>query len=759
MPPLRIAGAGLLAVVLLMASPSSAQGLDRDLYALLRLERWDELRQILRGRSLVRFEELYAAALVEAESAPNAEAALRAIVLLLKAAEVDCPVPSAAALTQCLERAPAGAAVSFNARLALWKAATIAQRRGLSGLVMPILGRAAIDIDDGLNRRMLALAMQWRLERNEAAEAIALAQARRVFSPELDLLLARSLLRQQQKGAALPLLLRTATDGAPDRVARAAAQEIRKNYAGIFEGASVAGYGIALRDLVSLGARLERDERNALRQKINGQQILQSTNATRVRGDGEFLILSGQAELLPALAERSYTFLAQKPEVIEAWANLLIREGQKAQAIALLRGNRAAMARRSGLWQKYIELIEEQSSDAALLNELLAFLKRHPSYFAVQDRLVRLLIGPDAEHIRWANPTLWNQSEAQLPSATARGRFVYWRHRYLKENNRPEEARAIERGFYAQMPGSFYAGAFWDRQDGGDFARDWRNVVSRESYMEWLSQHGGKADAWRFLSRQAPARFHNWEAMQFWKSMASGQFDPPAEIVLLYRLGETQLGSEYFEDRYRNRLTPEERIAALAALGRKSGHLNVAVYYTRLYLRETGLPEDPFTLPAPLLKTLYPRPYRRDVLAQARAYNVSEHAIYALMRQESMFVERAVSRSGARGLMQIMPATGRWLAQRMGLQGSDFTEPAVNIQMGAAFFADLMRSNAGDFRWAAIAYNGGPGNLRKWKRDLYRGDFYHFLESLPSEEARNYCRVTYQNYLHYATTYALYPED
>ncbi len=109
--------------------------------------------------------------------------------------------------------------------------------------------------------------------------------------------------------------------------------------------------------------------------------------------------------------------------------------------------------------------------------------------------------------------------------------------------------------------------------------------------------------------------------------------------------------------------------------------------------------------------------------------------------------------------MQIMPATGRWLAQRMGLQGSDFTEPAANIQMGAAFFADLMRSNAGDFRWAAIAYNGGPGNLRKWKRDLYRGDFYHFLESLPSEEARNYCRVTYQNYLHYATTYALYPED
>ena len=60
-----------------------------------------------------------------------------------------------------------------------------------------------------------------------------------------------------------------------------------------------------------------------------------------------------------------------------------------------------------------------------------------------------------------------------------------------------------------------------------------------------------------------------------------------------------------------------------------------------------------------------------------------------------------------------------------------------------------MRENENDMRWASIAYNGGPGNLRKWKRNHYNGDFNHFLEDVPYKESRDYCRITVSNFYAY----------
>lgn len=162
-------------------------------------------------------------------------------------------------------------------------------------------------------------------------------------------------------------------------------------------------------------------------------------------------------------------------------------------------------------------------------------------------------------------------------------------------------------------------------------------------------------------------------------------------------------------------------------------------------------------MPGGLLKSLYPRPYLDLAEKHAGFYKIDPNMVYALMRQESMFREMAVSRSNARGLMQVMPATGRWLAQRLRLSGYDLHKPDTSIRFGSMFLADMLRVNDGDFRWAAIAYNGGPGNLRKWKRRYYRGDLNQFLEFIPAKESRDYCRITTRNYQHYNTTYTLYP--
>jgi soluble lytic murein transglycosylase-like protein len=101
--------------------------------------------------------------------------------------------------------------------------------------------------------------------------------------------------------------------------------------------------------------------------------------------------------------------------------------------------------------------------------------------------------------------------------------------------------------------------------------------------------------------------------------------------------------------------------------------------------------------------------------------------------------------------MQVMPATGRFLASKLKVSDYSLHDPEVSIRFGAKFLADLLKNYEGKLTWAAIAYNGGPGNLRKWKRNHYRGDFNHFLEELPSKESRDYCRIIISNYMNYKT--------
>ncbi|MCB1317931.1 MAG: lytic transglycosylase domain-containing protein, partial [Leptospiraceae bacterium] len=307
-------------------------------------------------------------------------------------------------------------------------------------------------------------------------------------------------------------------------------------------------------------------------------------------------------------------------------------------------------------------------------------------------------------------------------------------------------------------PGSFYAGALWETNpEKRDFVSDWRQVNDRASYLLWVARHGGNVEAIRHLKGRNLQPYMDPEALQLWKDMNTGGVPVDENIVLLFRLGERGLGDEFFDNRYEGHITVRENLARMSEIGRRSGSLDLSVYFTRQLAREMLIPEDPFSMPEGLLKVLYPRPYYQLVSSNARRYNIESDMVYALMRQESLFREKAISRSGARGLMQIMPTTGNWLAEKMGLPRPDLMDPEINIQLGAKYFSDLI-NQTGNFRWASIAYNGGPGNLRRWKASYYRNDdFYFFLENIPRSEPRNYCRITYQNYMHYRTTYILYP--
>ncbi len=123
-------------------------------------------------------------------------------------------------------------------------------------------------------------------------------------------------------------------------------------------------------------------------------------------------------------------------------------------------------------------------------------------------------------------------------------------------------------------------------------------------------------------------------------------------------------------------------------------------------------------------------------------FRVDRALVYALVRQESGFNPQAKSPDGARGLMQLMPRTAGYMARDRAYRRSKRSElfdPALNLELGQRYVAHLLQHNTvrGDLFRLTAAYNGGPGNLNKWQRNMdYGDDPLLFIESLPSKETR-----------------------
>ncbi len=122
-------------------------------------------------------------------------------------------------------------------------------------------------------------------------------------------------------------------------------------------------------------------------------------------------------------------------------------------------------------------------------------------------------------------------------------------------------------------------------------------------------------------------------------------------------------------------------------------------------------------------------------------YEVDRALIYAFMRQESGFNTDARSHAGARGLMQLMPATASYIGNTRyrGAKRAELYEPEINLSLGQKYVDHLLEQNGVDngFLQLMAAYNGGIGNLGRWQKALKDNvDPLYFIESIPSRETR-----------------------
>jgi soluble lytic murein transglycosylase-like protein len=170
---------------------------------------------------------------------------------------------------------------------------------------------------------------------------------------------------------------------------------------------------------------------------------------------------------------------------------------------------------------------------------------------------------------------------------------------------------------------------------------------------------------------------------------------------------------------------------------------------------ELGTPEEG-GVPAEARMAFYPLAHADRIGGAARAAGLPASLLFGLIRQESVFTDDARSRSGALGLMQVMPSTGRNLFRKESGNGRpDLNDPDANLRLGARYLKQLIDTFSGDVAAALAAYNAGPGRVRAWKKASNLAPEDEFLESIPFGETRSYVKRVLFFQSSYASLYGL----
>lgn len=199
-----------------------------------------------------------------------------------------------------------------------------------------------------------------------------------------------------------------------------------------------------------------------------------------------------------------------------------------------------------------------------------------------------------------------------------------------------------------------------------------------------------------------------------------------------------------------------------ALIGLSKAFFDLGDYYRSLVLvlrnYQPYLDGQSRETPADLWVLAYPQGYWDSIANYSKKYGQDPYFIAAIIREESQFHAAALSPAGARGVMQVMPQTGEWVAQNVSVPGFDRSrlfEPDMAINVGTWYISHLMKRFKNDPLFVAAAYNAGPEAVTSWlnrngpvgmERDV-------FVESIPFSETRGYVKKVLRNYAEYKRIY------
>lgn len=416
--------------------------------------------------------------------------------------------------------------------------------------------------------------------------------------------------------------------------------------------------------------------------------------------------------------------------LLDAAVRLTLPE-QKAEAELFAARARYRAGERSAALAELQRVVERYPASAAagsalfLLGDASPRLQTAIAYYA---RAAEIEHSPDAaealfrlgdRHLRDRDPAAaaraWRRYVARYPAGERTAEVAYRAGEIYRRRGRTDDARPLYEAALAADPVSYHAVRAAERLDADPLA-----AVLRDPKP--------------------------------WVGLAS---DPPQARAMLARLDvlrEAGLDSLWREELAASVRRLDARPTALLTLAEGLRDRGLAVDGIRLGLQLAARRGE---WDARLLRLVFPLPYRGLILQEARRAGVDPMLLAALVRQESNFRTDARSRVGARGLAQIMPATGEWLGRRMdGYHERLLSVPEVNLRMGARYLGDLLDRYDGATDLALAGYNAGPARADRWRRELgYGRDVDGFRERIPFAETRHYVKVVLRNAALYRSLY------
>jgi soluble lytic murein transglycosylase len=343
---------------------------------------------------------------------------------------------------------------------------------------------------------------------------------------------------------------------------------------------------------------------------------------------------------------------------------------------------------------------------------------------------------PDAQ-AAW---TLLSQGATGVSAAQG----AFWAARAAQQSGQNDAARALLERAIAAAPDSYYAARAAEQLGAADAgsaqlgapvpAAAWRAAE------DWIASWSG-APAYYLAERGYPPEVAQAgavvravalqdvgmqpEAIAEWNEARTAWHDDPLKLYLLARLAD------------------EHGVPYIA--------LNAAADLT---MRSPA--KGSANAPEALRRLIFPAPYAQPVLAEAHTRGLDPRALYALLRQESLFNPGATSWAGALGLAQIMPSTAQGIAQNLeldGFQEDDLYRPALSIRFGAFYLGHQIGAMNGSLPAGLAAYNGGPGNAQRWAGGTTVADADLFTEGIDYDETRGYVKLVYSYYGAYRRLY------
>lgn len=155
------------------------------------------------------------------------------------------------------------------------------------------------------------------------------------------------------------------------------------------------------------------------------------------------------------------------------------------------------------------------------------------------------------------------------------------------------------------------------------------------------------------------------------------------------------------------------------------------------------------------IAAFYPIVYKDIVNKYSEEYELDPFLVLSVIKRESSFDEKAISKKDAKGLMQISDKTGQWAAESLNIENysnDSLYDPETNIRIGSWYLNKLIKQ-FGDIELALTAYNAGSGNVQSWLKDKNYSDDGKSLVYIPFNETREYISKVQKSYEIYSIIY------